>query len=162
MEKRKVSIISFLGITAFWLLFSLLFAWIGGDIKANFLNAATRIFVFFVAPVFITPVIYFALKLKAPYIFTLFFYYGGLAIIAFTHKFLRTVESADQVVICFVISFVVCYVANKIIELKKRVAELTAYKKTAEPYMDFFEKKANACGMGMYEYLEAIKEHKKE
>ena len=105
---------------------------------------------------------FFILKTKNYYIFTICFYYGALAIIAFVHKFISPVENADQVIVCFLISFIVCYVVNKIIELEKKVAELLCYKNTAEPYMVFFKQKADKCGMGMHDYLEAIKEFEKE
>ena len=119
------------------------------------------IFAFF-APVFIAPIIYFVLNPENIYGFTLGFYYGGLAITAFANKTFMPIESVDQVVVCFIISFVICYVANKIIELERKVAELTKYKETAEPYMNFFKQKADDCGMGMYDYLEALKEFERE
>lgn len=162
LKNWKIHLVSILGITAFWVLFSLAFAAISGDFKENFFKAVTWIFIFFVAPVFIAPIICFILKTGNYYIFTLCFYYGGLAIIAFVHKVISPVENADQVIVCFLVSFVVCYVAYKIIELKNKVAELMAYKNTAEPYMDFFKQKADKCGMGMYNYLEALKEFEKE
>lgn len=162
LKNWKLSLVSIIGITAFWILFTLAFAAISGDFKANFLKVGAWIFVCFVAPTFIAPIIYFILKIKNYYIFTMCFYYGTLAIVAFVHKFISPVENADQVIVCFLVSFIVCYVVNKIIELEKKVAELLCYKNTAEPYMDFFKQKADKCGMGMHDYLEAIKEFEKE
>ena len=162
MKNWKINLISIFGITAFWILFSLLTAVISGDVKENFFKAATWIFVLFAAPGFITPIIYLVLKSENYYGFTLCFYYGGLAIIAFAHKVIRPVENADQIIICFFTSFIVCYAVNKIIELKKKVSELIAYKEMAEPYMEFFEQKADKCGMSMYDYLEAVKALEKE
>lgn len=162
MKNWKINIISILGITAFWILFSLLFAVISGDFKESFFKVATWIFVLFVAPIFISPIIYLVLKFENYYSFTLCFYYGGLAIIAFVNKVIRPVENVDQIIICFFTSFLVCYAANKIIKLKKDVSELIAYKEMAEPYMEFFEQKADKCGMSMYDYLESVKALEKE
>ena len=58
LKNWKIYLVSIIGITAFWILFTLVFAAISGDFKANFLKVGAWIFVFFAAPTFIAPIIF--------------------------------------------------------------------------------------------------------
>lgn len=157
MKSRKFTLVSILGATVFFLFFSLIIAAISGDVRENFLKIATLMFILFLAPVYILPIISIFVYTLNAYVFTNCFYYVGLVLIAFTHKVIGPVQSINQVAICFLVSFLTCYIANKIIVLQKEINELKDYKKAAEPYMSFLEKKADKCGMTMYDYLEMCK-----
>lgn len=159
MKERKFLIFLASGITLFFALFALLIAATSGEGIKNFIGYFIFVFVLFGAPAYIFIIFEFITRRESNYSFICCFYYLGLLIVVFVHQVITPVESAGLVIICFSISFAICYAVNKISKLKKKVEELERYKKTAEPYMEFFEMKAEKCGMGMYDYLTECKKY---
>lgn len=151
--------IVFLGIFLLVLVFgglSVFLSALTGDLWGNLPRAIFLMSIFFVIPGILYCLCSIFIKNGSPGLTVIVSYLGGFIISNFINK-IDGISDGNSLIYGFFISISCSIFINKMICIMKELNELREYKKTVDPYFDFFKERANEVGMSQYDYLQYCK-----
>ena len=136
--------------------FAFIFSSITGKGFINGIIMSLELYLFFSIPAFISIPLEKIAKVDNAFPYSCFIYFGAIIITGFLGKILPY-STLNNAILAIIVTCSISYAYYKITYLSKKVKELTEYKETAKPYVDFMFEQANKSGMTPFDFLQYLK-----